>query len=105
MSAEQLLQQFRDTVYQCFEKRGDAALDLLDALSSAAVGESPVALSTSPLFRRAFSSVYDVLTEGRLDEEALHTAWYNHQPAESETIAGYEVYGVDATPRPYTAAP
>ncbi|HOV48747.1 MAG TPA: transposase [Anaerolineae bacterium] len=105
MSTKQLLQQFRDTVYRCFEKRGDAALDLLDALTSAAAVESPVALSTSPLFRRVFSSVYDVLTEGRLDEEALRTAWYNHQPRESETIAGYEVYGVDATPRPYTDAP
>ncbi len=105
MQEKQLIQQFRDTVYQCFAKRGDAALDLLDALTSAAVVESPVALSTSALFRRVFSSVYDVLTEGRLDEEALHTAWYTHQPTDSETIAGYEVYGVDATPRPYTDAP
>ncbi len=105
MQEKQPIQQFQDTVYQCFEKRGDAAMDLLDALTSAAVVESPVALSTSPLFRRAFSSVYDVLTEGRLDEAALHTAWYEHQPAESECIAGYEVYGVDATPRPYTDAP
>ena len=105
MQEKQPIQQFRDTVYQCFEKRSDAALDLLDALTSAAVVESPVALSTSPLFRRAFSSVYDVLTEGMLDEAALHTAWYEHQPTESERIAGYEVYGVDATPRPYPDAP
>jgi hypothetical protein len=104
MQKKQPIQQFRDTVYQCFEKRGDAALDLLDALTSAVMVESPVALSTSALFRRAFSSVYDVLTEGRLDVAALHTAWYAQQPADSETIAGYEVYGVDATPRPYPAA-
>lgn len=105
MKEQSAIQQFRDTVYQSFEERSDAALDLVDALTSAIMVESPVALSESPLFRRLFSSVYDVLTEGEVKEEALHTAWYTHQPENSETIAGYEVYAVDATPRPYAEAP
>lgn len=105
MNEKELFQQFRETVYQSFVLRGDAALDLLDALTSAVVVESPVALSESPLFRRQFSSVYDVLTEGEIDEAKLHKVWYHQQPATSEKIGGYEVYGVDATPRPYPEAP
>ena len=75
------LQQFRDTVYQALPKRADATMDLLDALTATGHIESPVATSESVLFRREFSSVYDVLEEG-------------------ETIAGYEVYAVDCTPDP-----
>lgn len=105
MKETTLIQQFRDTVYQSFDKRGDAGLDMIDALTSAAVVESPVALSESRLFRRAFSSIYDVLTEGKFQEAALRKAWYTHQPEDSETIAGHEVYGIDATPRPYAEAP
>jgi hypothetical protein len=99
------IQQFRDTVYQSFTERGDAGLDLLDALTSSMVVESSVAMSESPLFRRAYSSVYDVLTEGGVDSTALEKAWYTQQPANCETVAGYEVYGVDCTPQPRPEAP
>jgi hypothetical protein len=99
------IQQFRDTVYQSFEQRGDAGLDLIDALTSSVMVESPVALSENPLFRRAYSSVYDVLTEGEVDTAALETAWYTQQPEDCETLAGYEVYGVDCTPQPRPEAP
>ena len=61
-----MINRFRREVYQSFERRGDAGLDLIDAMSSAATVESPVALSESPLFQREFSSVYDVLNCGRL---------------------------------------
>jgi hypothetical protein len=99
------IQQFRDTVYQNFEQRGDAALDLLDALTGSVVVESPVALSENPVFRRQYSSVYDVLTEGAVDTEGLEQTWYQQQPDACETLAGYEVYGVDATPQPRPEAP
>ena len=105
MTDQPVIQQFRTTVYQSFEQRGDAGLDLLDALTASVVVESPVALSESPVFRRAYSSVYDVLTEGALKAPALERAWYTQQPANSETLAGYEVYAVDATPQPRPEAP
>ena len=57
---------FRREVYQSFEQRADAGMDLVDALTSAPVVESPVGLSESPLFRRRFSSVYDFLKSGRI---------------------------------------
>lgn len=94
------LQQFRDTVYQALPKRADATMDLLDALTTATSVTSPVALSESPLFRRGFASVYDVLEEGDLPEEALQEIFQQSQPATCETIAGYEVYAVDCTSNP-----
>ena len=96
------LQQFRDTVYQALPKRADATMDLLDALTTTGHVESPVAVSESVLFRRQFSSVYDVLEEGELPEADLRTIFSQYQPPEGETIAGYEVYAVDCTsdPRP-----
>lgn len=92
-----LIQQFRQTVYQIFGQRADASLDLIDALTVAGQVESPVALSETGLFRRQYSAVYDVLSAGRVEAEALGAALYAHQPSESETVAGYEVYAIDAT--------
>lgn len=94
------LQQFRDTVYQALPKRADATMDLLDALTAMGHVESPVAVSESVLFRRQFSSVYDVLEEGALPEAGLRAIFSQYQPPEGETIAGYEVYAVDCTPDP-----
>ena len=51
------LRQFRESIYQSFEYRADAIMDLLDALCSNATASSVVALSLNPLFRRNYSSV------------------------------------------------
>jgi hypothetical protein len=75
-------------------------MDLLDALTTASHVESPVALSESPLFRRGFASVYDVLEEGELPVETLGKILSASQPPEGETIGGYEVSAVDCTPNP-----
>jgi hypothetical protein len=98
------ISQFRQEVYHSFEQRADAALDLIDAVTSATTVESPVAVSESPLFRRRFSSVYDVLEHGVLDRFWLRRTLYRHQPDEAETIAGYEVYAVDCTEDPHAEA-
>jgi len=92
------LSKFREAVYQKVRYRPDAFLDLIDALTVAGYVNSPVAISESPLFRRKFSSVYDVLLEGEIEVEQLRDLLVACQPAESETIAGYEVYAADATP-------
>lgn len=94
------LQQFRNTVYQVLPKRADATLDLLDALTSASHVESPVTLSESPLFRRGFASVYDVLEEGEFPDTDLREIFSQSQPSGCETIAGYEVSAIDCTPNP-----
>jgi len=56
-----LTQQFRTAVYQSILKRGDAILDLIDALTVAGHVDSPVALSEETPFRRKFSSIFDTL--------------------------------------------
>ena len=95
-----MINRFRREVYQSFEKRGDAGMDLVDALTSSMTVESPVALSESPLYRRRFSSVYDFLHSGRIWIPELRRVLERNQPDEAETIAGYEVYALDCTNDP-----
>ncbi|RPI78212.1 MAG: hypothetical protein EHM41_25945 [Chloroflexi bacterium] len=94
---EKLIQQFRNAVYQSFLKRPDAVVDLIDALTVASHVSSPVALSEETPFRRKFSMVYDTLAQAVIDFDALLHTLLTFRPAECETIAGYEVYALDAT--------
>ena len=73
---------FRREVYQSFGQRADAGMDLVDALTSAPVVESPVGLSESPLFRREFSSIYDFLKSGEILYHILRKVLF---PGENET--------------------
>jgi hypothetical protein len=98
MNTTPILQQFRQSIYKVLPKRADATLDMVDALTVAGHVDSPVALSEEIPFRRKFSSIFDVLTEGRIDVEALHLILAEQQPADSQQIAGYEVYATDTTP-------
>ena len=98
MKTTSILQQFRQLVYQAIPKRPDATLDMIDALTVAGHVDSPVALSEENLFRREFSSIYDVLSEGEIDIDKIHTILHERQPEGWEQIAGYEVYAIDATP-------
>lgn len=104
MDKNDVLSKFRDAVYQEVRYRPDAILDLIDALTIAGQVSSPVAISESPLFRRKFSSVYDALLEGEIEVERLRDLLVACQPAESERMAGYEVYAIDATPNERMAA-
>jgi len=95
---EKPIQQFRDAVYQNLRKRSDAVMDLIDALTVASHVESPVALSEETPFRRKFSMIYDTLRNAEFDLDRLPETLLSFQPGDSETIAGYEVYGLDGTP-------
>ncbi len=55
------------------------------------------------MFRRKFSSVYDALVHGEMGED-LKTLFSSSQDADWETIAGYEVHAIDATPNERMAA-
>jgi len=91
------ISEFRKAVYQEVIWRPAAILDLVDALTSAGHVNSPVALSEAPVFRRKFSSVYDALVHGDLGDE-LKNLFNGSQDSDWETIAGYEVHAIDATP-------
>ncbi len=99
-----LIQQFRDAVYHTFTQRADATMDLLDALTVAHHVESPVALSEELLFRRRFSSVYDVLEQADSEPQWLHHLCHEAQPPDAECVAGFRVYAVDTTPNERPAA-
>ena len=58
-----ILKNFRDSIYRFFPSRRDAALDLVDALSSNRAASSVVELSLSPLHRRNYCSITRVLDE------------------------------------------
>jgi hypothetical protein len=70
---------------------------MIDALTVAGHVSSPVALSEEAPFRRKFSMVYDTLCHAVVDFDTLLHTLLSFQPADSETIAGYEVYALDAT--------
>ena len=91
------ISEFREAVYQKVTYRPGAIFDLVDALTIAEHVSSPVALSESALFRRKFSSVYDALVYGDLGDD-LENVFSNSQDENWETIAGYEIHAIDATP-------
>ncbi len=72
--------------------------DLMDALTVAGQVSSPVALSEQKPFRRKFESVYEGLQNGEMDIGEILSLLPDCVPEDSETIAGYQVYAVDATP-------
>lgn len=95
-----MIDRFREEVYQSFTRRADAGVDLIDALTGSAAIASPVASSESPLFRRKFSSIYDLLNHGKLNVGRIGQVLNQRQPEDAEKVAGYEVYGLDCTDDP-----
>ena len=55
------LKQFRQELYEAFDHRADALMELLDALSSTPQARSVAELSLSPFFRRGYGSTYDAI--------------------------------------------
>lgn len=99
-----MINRFRREVYQSMVQRGDAWFDLVDSLSGMSQVGSPVSVSESALFRREYSSIYDVLNAGKVDLRKVRRALYQNQPEDAETIAGYQVHAVDCTDEPHAAA-
>ena len=55
------LKQFRQDLYEAFDHRPDALMELLDALSSTPHARSVAELSLSSFFRRGYGSTYDAI--------------------------------------------
>ena len=74
-----IFKNFRDRIYQFFPSRRDAAMELVDALSSNRTASSVVALSLSPLHRRNYCSITRALDEYMskcsLDKKHLDENW------------------------------
>jgi hypothetical protein len=86
------LRQFRTEVYQCFEARRDALVEVLDAATVVGVVPSLAYLSLAPVHRRRWGSLYDALAAGSIDTAARR-----------ELLAGYPlddgqpVYALDTS--------
>jgi hypothetical protein len=98
------ISEFRKAVYQSLKRRADILFDLIDALTVAGQVSSPVVLSEQKPFRRKYESVYDGLENGEMDIGEILSLLPDCVPEDSETIAGYKVYAVDATPNEHEEA-
>ncbi|MFQ5814841.1 MAG: transposase, partial [Anaerolineae bacterium] len=105
------LKQFRQELYEVFDLRPDALMELIDALSSTPNARSVVELSLSPFFRREYSSVHDAIahlfrpTEPEKTEEerrAFEQKWvrmiapYLPEPQQRK----FWLFGTDVVPIP-----
>jgi hypothetical protein len=87
------LHTFRDSLYECFDRRADALFELTDSILTAGVVPSPVHLSLEAVHRRGWGSLYAALSRGRIDAASLR-ALLSRYP-----LAGGQppVYAVDAS--------
>ena len=74
---------FRNSLYDCLHRRADALFELTDALLTAEQVPSPVHLSLQPSHRRGWGSLYNALSRGRIDTEALRRLLARHPLAGS----------------------
>jgi hypothetical protein len=95
------LNQIRQQIYDSFERGADALFNLCDALLCEEQARSLPELSQSPFFERAWPSLYQALSHGRINEDLLRKIWV--KALLSEMPDGVPVWiSVDASsiPRP-----
>lgn len=93
------LKQLRQQIYDSFERGGDALFNLCDALLCQEHARSLPELSLSPFFERAWPSLYQALSNGKINEKMLREVWVKALLSEvpcEETIW----ISVDASPIP-----
>lgn len=94
------LKQFRQEVYQNFNKRADTLMELLDAVSSNTSAQTVVELSLNPAFRRNYSALFTALDEWEPDQADKNLAQlagpYLPKPAQLP----FWLLGTDVTPQP-----
>jgi hypothetical protein len=69
------MMQVRHQIWHCFERSADALFELVDALSSEPSARSLPELSLSSLFQRKWSSVYEALSDGQVDQRRWSEVW------------------------------
>lgn len=104
--AQEKLGQFRQKVYKSFARLKDAALDLLDGLSSRDKANSPVELSLNSQFQRGHGSVYQAIAGCYGADEAEKKAVLQSQREAVGSILpeaqerSHVLLVTDVTPRP-----
>src|SRR2546427_838016 len=83
------LKQVRQQMYSSFERGADALFNLGDALLSESQAQSLPELSLSAFFERQWPSVYEALSDGRINVEQIRAIWVSvllAERAEDEPI-------------------
>src|SRR5260370_27011212 len=75
-----ILKQFRQEVYGCFEQAKDALFNTVDALITEDRARSFPELSLSPHFERSFPSLYEGLEDGKIDQKRLQEVFARFLP-------------------------
>ena len=94
------LKQFREQVYQNLNKRADAIMDLLDALSGNNQARSVVELSLEACFRREHTSVFKAITAYRPEWMSKSLAQLAALTLPEPCQRSFWLLGVDTTPQP-----
>lgn len=93
------LSEFRQESYNCFARSGDALFELVDALMLSPQLQSFPDLSSVPVFRRRWPSLYECLEDGQIDEKELLGLYLKTLPeSERPVLVGDHT----AWPRLYT---
>ncbi len=92
-SALDTFRAFRNSLYDCLYRRADALFELTDAILTAEPVPSPVHLSLQPSHRRGWGSLYNALSWGRIDPQAIRALLAHHPLAGAEA----SVYAVDVS--------
>jgi hypothetical protein len=102
------LKSFREKIYCSFEKRQDAAMELIDSLSSNTTAKSVVELSLNPVHRRNYCSITRVIDEFTQKDSnqprgsiTPHLAEYCPELSKRS----YHLFGVDCTSSPRLFSP
>ena len=98
MANTQNLEQFRQEVYQNFNKRADTLMDLLDALCSQTQASSVVELSLESCFPRSYSALFKAIDEYRPKDGDLAKLAGPSLPLPEQRP--FWLLGVDVTPQP-----
>jgi hypothetical protein len=98
MENQPSLTQFRNEVYQHFDKRPDTLLELVDALSSNQTARSVAELSLAPCFRREYSALYKGVADCTLTDTDLAALAAPYLPSLEQRP--FRLLAVDVSPQP-----
>lgn len=85
------LQDFRNGLYGCFDRAGDALMNVCDALLTESTACSFAELSLSPCFDRRWSSLYEAFDDGKINTGALRRLLIETLPPVSRRVLAADV--------------
>lgn len=90
------LRDYRQALYACFTRAGDALFEVADALLTAPQPRAFIELSQAPGFRRGWPSLYAAFRDGQIDRAALRRLFARHAPVPAP--GARLVLGLDTSP-------